>query len=209
MRQRPNQFFTGSFWALTLLFCFTFLSVLVLHSFLFQEQQQQTTHTTRNKVHPTTVASFEPPRVASSSSFEPFANGTGADSLIRLEAIPDQNFRPFWDTSPLPAAVRLDAGIHIVTTFFQGSYSFLRLREILGTLVSNLENPEVAAVHVLWQGKDPRLCIPISIQTRVPNFRSKLVLTEVLVQPTYEQMFQYCNTVFTRGSLFVILILFL
>ena len=47
-------------------------------------------------------------------------------------------------------------GIHIITTFFKGSYSKNRVMEILNCLKKNMDNPHITAIHVLWEDVNPR-----------------------------------------------------
>lgn len=90
-------------------------------------------------------------------------------------------------------------GIHIITTFFKGSYKAARFSEIVATLISNLENPHVELVHALWERENPAKYI-----ANYPNLMKKLVHMEVKKQPTYSSMFQYANQVLKRGSVAII-----
>ena len=99
-----------------------------------------------------------------------------------------------------------DTGIHLITTFFHGAYHSRRFHEIVATLVSNLENPYISNVHILYEGIDPRLFIPHIIQRKIiqAGIQDKIVLTKVKKQPTYKEMFDYVNTNLDRGSIAIV-----
>lgn len=101
------------------------------------------------------------------------------------------------------AIVTRNSGIHLITTFFHGSYQAKRFHELVSTLVSNLENPYISAVHILHEGTDPRYFIPLSIQRKMIQLglQNKLVLKAVQKQPTYKEMFEYANKHLFRGSI--------
>ena len=104
------------------------------------------------------------------------------------------------------ADIPMDSGVHVITTFFHGTYHDRRFKELMATLVSNLENPTIAAMHVLWQGSDPRYFIPNEIASKLvaQGFHKKLILTEVKKQPTYKVMFAYANEKLKRGAVAIV-----
>ena len=99
-----------------------------------------------------------------------------------------------------------NSGIHLITTFFHGAYHSRRFHEIVATLVSNLENPYISNIHILYEGTDPRYFIPLTIQQRIlqVGIQNKLVLTQVEQQPTYKEMFEYANKNLERGSIAIV-----
>jgi len=101
--------------------------------------------------------------------------------------------------SSLPDAVRLSRGVHVITSFFRGSYENRRFSEILATLAANLENPHVEYVHTLWEKENPAQYF-----SQYPKLLAKLVPSEVKRQPTYAVLFNYANTVLQRGSVAII-----
>ena len=112
-----------------------------------------------------------------------------------------------WNGSTLEErGIPINSGVHVITTFFKGSYHDRRFKEIMATLVSNLENPSIAAVHLLCQGADPRQYLPTEVTTVLieKNLDSKLVLSFVHRQPTYRNMFEYVNRNLQRGSVAVV-----
>jgi len=142
--------------------------------------------------------------------FLPITEGTIGHEMMRykqkLGKLQETQLKIDKEASLESRGIDVNTGIHMITTFFKGSYQDRRFKEILATLVSNLENPEITAVHLLWQAADPRYYIPDQIAKKLVerNLHMKLVLTEVQKQPTYKTMFLYANTVLQRGAIAVI-----
>jgi hypothetical protein len=84
-------------------------------------------------------------------------------------------------------------GLHLITTYFSGTYSSERLGEIQACLAHNLANPHLRKIHILFEGSPP----PISAD-------SKLVLTKMSHQPTYAELFDYANGFLKRGAVAII-----
>ena len=102
------------------------------------------------------------------------------------------------ENPPTPDPAMFESGLHVISTFFHGKYHKRRFSEIVATLLANLENPYVRAVHLLWEKENPAQYVTS------PALRKKLVLTQVQGQPTYARLFNYTNNVLQRGTIAVI-----
>jgi hypothetical protein len=91
-------------------------------------------------------------------------------------------------------------GIHVITTFFHGSYEARRFSEIVSALAANLENPYVSFVHTLWEKEDPTQYIAAN----APHLLQKLVAVEAKAQPTYAKLFKYANENLDRGAVAIV-----
>jgi hypothetical protein len=91
--------------------------------------------------------------------------------------------------------LKLTSGIHLIVSFFRGTYQLERLQEILQVLETNLANPHIQAVHVLFEDVDPIEWFPNSL---------KLVRVNFATQPTYKDMFDYANQVLAKGTVVMI-----
>eukprot|EP00924_Labyrinthula_sp_SR-Ha-C_P010800 snap_masked-scaffold_35-processed-gene-1.37-mRNA-1 protein AED:1.00 eAED:1.00 QI:0/0/0/0/1/1/2/0/280 len=90
--------------------------------------------------------------------------------------------------------------IHVVTTFFKGAYSGVRVSEILMSLRKNLANPFVSKVHILWEDVNPlQLLKNVSLQAQ-----NKIVLQQTGSQPTYKDLFEYGNKISSSSGLVLI-----
>jgi hypothetical protein len=95
------------------------------------------------------------------------------------------------------------SGVHIISSFFRGTYHKKRLQEILECLKRNLENPYVEALHVLWEDENPRTQL-MQLLSDTSNstlsaasdrgYSDKLVTSKVEKQPTYFRLFSYANS---------------
>lgn len=81
-------------------------------------------------------------------------------------------------------------GIHIITSFFRGTYSQERFQEILFCLRRNLDNSATTAVHVLYEDIDPATFLN---ETSDSALLQRLVSVRFPQQPTYKDFFQYAN----------------
>jgi hypothetical protein len=94
---------------------------------------------------------------------------------------------------------KINYGIHIIMTFYKGSYRKDRFRELLVALRKNLRNPYVTAVHTLWEDRDPILYVNST------ELEKKLVRVQFGVQPTYKDLFDYANLRLGRGAVGIVL----
>ena len=91
------------------------------------------------------------------------------------------------DSNPKEFTFRKDAGIHLITTFFKGTYHKQRVNELVESLRRNVNNPYVEAVHILHEKDNPRKDLE---STNVKDLLSKkLVTMKVANQPTYFRLF--------------------
>jgi hypothetical protein len=134
--------------------------------------------------------------------FVPYANTSIAFAIEQIFDFPKHANTLF--VAPNEHKIKFDSGVHVITTFFRGTYSMARVRELLSSMVSNLENPHIEAVHILWEEHDPREFIPVELLTKIPNVNNKLVLTYVEHQPTYRELFGYANMKLKRGAIAII-----
>jgi hypothetical protein len=172
-----------------------------------QQQQDSTTKPEKHILTPNT-AIFDPsspltdfvPLSADSIAWEVYSSKTNI--TLRSDFLHDWNYPN--DLSQ--RNISTSSGIHVITTFFHGTYHNRRFKELLAVLVSNLENPHIDALHVLWQGADPRAFLSPSVSNRLWKTRigRKLVLQQVFVQPTYRVFFTYMNKNLKRGSIAVV-----
>lgn len=106
------------------------------------------------------------------------------------------------ETVVYETTVDRDKGIHLITTFFKGTYAPARVREIVECLRKNVENPALDAVHVLWEDVDPREELT---KTNVRDLLGrKLITTRTSKQPTYLELFTYVNENLLRGSIAIV-----
>lgn len=91
-----------------------------------------------------------------------------------------------------------DGGVHLITTFYKGSYAQQRFKEIVVVMRRNLKNPHLTALHALWEDVDPIAFVP------EPELNSKLVRARFGRQPAYKDMFDYANRFLRRGSVAII-----
>lgn len=187
------------FGAMGVLFVFTLFSVFAMHSFWLVDDADGNAIKQQQRLIPKPPSRSITTRHRSKSKsipFVPFANNTVAynfnnNHLETLTLHHATNNKP----------IKRNSGLHLITTFFRGSYSLERLQEILGSLVSNLENPHIAALHVMWEDVNPKDYLPLIVQRSIANFNHKLILRKVKHQPTYEEMFIYANTELQRGAI--------
>ena len=114
-----------------------------------------------------------------------------------------------FDASNPPDAARpfqRNAGVHIITTFFIGTYHKRRVNELFEVLKRNVANPHVAAVHLMWEDHNPRgnLSDRNSPFYLPPATLAKLVTIPVKQQPTYFKFFSYANRMLGRGAIAII-----
>ena len=102
------------------------------------------------------------------------------------------------DDSNPPQTWRNNAGVHLVTSFFKGTYKPKRVAELLESLRRNLENPHFEAVHILWEDVNPRG------ELGEIGKSSRLVTMKVKNQPTYQKFFMYCNIFLARGAIAIV-----
>jgi hypothetical protein len=139
------------------------------------------------------------------SSFEPLKAGTLGLSMLNW-----RNVTMIRNDSNLlfsrAAEVPLSYGIHLIVTFHVSDDYQDRSVELLSVLLSNLENPAITAIHLLWQGNDPLYQIPpqLSVSLIERGLLKKLILTEVKHQPTYKEQFLYANEKLRRGAIVII-----
>jgi hypothetical protein len=94
--------------------------------------------------------------------------------------------------------VKVNYGIHLIVSFYKGSYKKDRFQEIIMTLKKNLRNPYVTAVHTLWEDVDPISYVNNTI------LEKKLIRVHYGMQPTYKDLFDYANLRLARGSVAII-----
>lgn len=137
--------------------------------------------------------------------FIPFAHSSLAYLIYQLEPNLTDSHATLFPLSDEDSNIQ-DAGIHIITTFFRGTYQNQRFLEVIATLVSNLENPYVSKIHLLCEGSDPTYFLPPMLQEvlHMKKLLRKLVVTQVKLQPTYSQLFEYANKNLHRGSIAVV-----
>ena len=97
-------------------------------------------------------------------------------------------------------------GLHLITTFFKGTYAKERFEEILSSLENNLGNDRISKVHVLWEDEDPRdhLRYADVLGLSKAQVDEKLVTLKVERQPTYKELFEYSNSALGRGAVGII-----
>lgn len=106
------------------------------------------------------------------------------------------------DSNPQPFAFSNNSGIHLITTFFKGTYHKQRINELVEALRRNIKNPYIEAVHVLWEKENPRHDL---MQTNVASLLDrKLVTMKVPSQPTYFRLLGYANAALERGSIGIV-----
>lgn len=93
---------------------------------------------------------------------------------------------------------KLNSGIHLIMSFFKGTYRIDRFDEIVQTLKRNLKNPYMTAVHALWEDVDP---IEFVLEAEL---RVKLVRVNFGTQPRYKDMFDYANVRLGRGAVGIV-----
>lgn len=90
---------------------------------------------------------------------------------------------------------KITTGIHVIMSFYKGSYKKDRFEEILVALRKNLRNPFIMAVHTLWEDYDPIEFVGD------PELELKLVRVNFGVQPTYKDLLDYANLRMGRGAI--------
>ena len=153
------------------------------------------------RTFPPTAVATPPP----TSEWEPFTNDSIALQVLNSPkgSLVERNYSE-GDLLTSRKHVKFHTGVHIITTFFKGAYHDKRFHEIVATLVSNLENPHVEAVHVLWQGHaNPYHYFPDIVRGN-ENLVRKLVLKWTHKQPTYRALFQYANEELARGAVGIV-----
>jgi hypothetical protein len=106
------------------------------------------------------------------------------------------------ESNPKVFTFRKNAGIHLITTFFKGSYHKERVNELIESLRRNIKNPYIEAVHVLYERDNPRADLQ---KTNVRDLLdTKLVTMKVPQQPTYFRLFGYANAALERGSIAIV-----
>jgi hypothetical protein len=145
-----------------------------------------------------------PPDESEQLEEEPDPDAPGA--IPPPKEVPGMSPTNFDDTNPKYRTFRKNTGVHLITTFFVGTYHQKRLNELLETLKRNIENPYFEAVHVLWEDKNPRYNFtnPSSRFFIPGNISDKLVTMKVNNQPTYRKFFDYANTFLARGAITII-----
>lgn len=93
---------------------------------------------------------------------------------------------------------KINHGIHVIMSFYKGSYSKDRFSEILLAMRRNLRNPYITAVHTLWEDRDPLDYINST------GISYKLIRVEFGVQPTYKDLFDYANLRLGRGAVAIV-----
>ena len=93
---------------------------------------------------------------------------------------------------------KITFGIHVIMSFYKGSYKKDRFQELLMALRRNLKNPYVTAVHTLWEDRDPIIYVNSSV------LEKKLVRVKFGVQPTYKDFFDYANLRLGRGAVGIV-----
>ena len=134
------------------------------------------------------------------SDFLALSNSAVVPSEADIEAsgppTPATNFH-LDDSNPAQATWRNNAGVHLVTSFFKGTYRPKRVAELVEALRRNVANPAFEAVHVLWEDVNPR------DELGMPN-EPRLVTMKVKHQPTYQKFFMYSNIFLKRGAIVII-----
>lgn len=106
------------------------------------------------------------------------------------------------DSNPKDFTFRKNAGVHLITTFFKGSYHRERVNELIESLRRNIKNPYIEAVHILYERDNPRADLE---KTNVKDLLdTKLVTMKVPQQPTYFRLFGYANAALERGSIAIV-----
>jgi hypothetical protein len=105
------------------------------------------------------------------------------------------------DTNPTTIRPwRANAGVHLITSFFKGTYKKKRVDELFDCLRRNLRNPAFEAVHIMWEDVNPRL----EFKDLTEEENNRLVTMKTLNQPTYSKFFTYSNVMLERGSIAII-----
>jgi hypothetical protein len=106
------------------------------------------------------------------------------------------------ESNPQNFTYKRNGGIHLITTFFKGTYHKARISELIETLRRNIKNEYIEAVHVIYEKDNPRKDLE---KTNVRDLLDrKLVTMRVQQQPTYFRMFTYANLALDRGSIAIV-----
>jgi hypothetical protein len=116
-------------------------------------------------------------------------------------AVPVPKFFTSDDTNPSLTSWRSNQGVHLITSFFKGTYKNKRVAELLECVRRNVRNPAFEAVHVLWEDANPRLELAAEL---TPEENARLVTSKVNQQPTYQRFFAYANYVLERGAIGIV-----
>jgi len=95
---------------------------------------------------------------------------------------------------------RPNTGVHLITSFFKGTYKKKRVDELIEALRRNVRNSAFEAVHIMWEDVNPR--VELTDLTEEENDR--LITMKVKNQPTYSKFFTYANAMLQRGSIAII-----
>ena len=106
------------------------------------------------------------------------------------------------DSNPKNFTYRRNAGVHLITTFFKGSYHKPRIRELVETLRRNILNEYIEAVHVIYEKDNPRKDLEETDARHLLD--RKLVTMKINQQPTYFRLFGYANLALDRGSIAIV-----
>ena len=106
------------------------------------------------------------------------------------------------DSNPKEFSFRKNEGIHLITTFFKGSYHKQRINELVEALRRNINNPNIEAVHIMYEKDNPRKDLEATNAKDLLD--TKLVTMKVESQPTYFRLFGYANAALERGSIAIV-----
>lgn len=98
--------------------------------------------------------------------------------------------RDLFTSSPEAAEVPLAGGVHLLTSFYRGTYSATRFKEILYCLRRNLANADIAFVHILYEDVDPATFLN---RTEDAALVRKLIRVNFRQQPNYKDFFDYAR----------------
>lgn len=130
------------------------------------------------------------------SSYAISLNSTSsAESLDNLNVLAQQNI------SKISFNVSVnDANVverHIITTFFKGVYHKKRVEELIFSLKRNINLKSVSKVHILWEDVNP-----LTLFNHSMNHKIKLL--RLNMQPTYQKLFEYANSILPQNSIAII-----
>jgi len=108
----------------------------------------------------------------------------------------------FDESNPRNFSFRNNTGVHLITTFFKGTYRQARINEVIEVMRRNLNNPFIEAVHVLYEIDNPR--DDLKKTDAADKLDAKLVTVRVMRQPNYFRLFGYVNAVLERGSIAIV-----
>jgi hypothetical protein len=134
-----------------------------------------------------------------------FSDAPATTLPIITDILPSKNsnrtLANLWGTSTnatLERREKINYGVHIIMSFYKGTYKKDRFQEILMSLKRNLKNPYVTAVHTLWEDRDPIIYVNNSV------LEKKLIRVQFGVQPTYKDFFDYANLRLGRGAIGIV-----